>query len=307
MPEHSEFDDYGLLWTLQMQLQEITTVCTDLSLPGQGNIAIGATPLGGINARQMGAFGDASLIEVTITLMRLCDLIAKVMSNTIDHKTVDGKPSWVANRADVQKRLETDPSVLNEWKRVIKLFAIHSRPPHGVPGPEPRGAEAKNTRVLMSESMELWVVAHEVCHHALRHGTNESTANNSNPFDQEFQADILGRYILASIARRRDTPENDFLVAGIGAALALGAMHLVERAQAVLDTGSDSVAPSNDHPPISERLAAIQKSDAEALPQFATPWGMKRQVFVDILDMVWNMVRPDFEEMRRRGITSARA
>ena len=303
LPEKSVFDDLGLVWTLQMQLDEITAACSDLSLPLQDGITIGATPLAGINARQM-RIGDASLVDVTISLMRLSDLVAKVIANTIDHVTADGKPRWRVNANDVKKRLETEPWILDEWRRIIKLFATHKIPPSGV-GPEPRGAEAKNTRVLMVEAMELWVVAHEVCHHLLKHGTDHSTKNLESS-QEEHQADILSRYVLVAIARRRNTRENDFLVAGIGASLALGATNLVDRAKAVLDTGNDTVPPSDDHPTFAERLSAIRKNDADAFPLVAARWEILRRAFIDIFDIVWSMLKPGFEELHRQGVRSAR-
>jgi len=300
VPHKSDFDDPGLVWVLQMFLNEITAVCSDLSLPFHGGIAIGATPLAAIIARQMRAFCDASFIELTISLMRLCDLVAKAMANTIEHTQVDGKLRLHFHPVNIRKRLQTETWILDEWRRIIRLFATHGYPPRGV-GPAPEGA-AKNTRVLLTEAMELWVIAHEVCHHVLKHGTDDSTAKNLGPFEEERQADLLSRILLMGIAKRRNTLDNEILVSGAGAALFLGATDLVERAKAVLDTGNDAILPNDHHPLLHDRLEAIHNSDVQAFGERGLRFGIFRLLFVNILDIVWELLKPSFEEMHRKGV-----
>jgi hypothetical protein len=119
----------------------------------------------------------------------------------------------------------------------------------------------------VAHAMELFVVAHEYGHHDLRHGKDL----DSNPHDEEFQADQFALKIGYEIRSGPFPFENPYLTSGAGGVIMLRALEtlaaverVLGRARPILDT----------HPSVSSRIArfdsvaVLQPREFERLKNF---------------------------------------
>ncbi|MEH2481923.1 hypothetical protein V1282_005280 [Nitrobacteraceae bacterium AZCC 2146] len=295
--DKSEFDDLGAIFLLNSIVDRVETACRKLEVPVRNGVVFGVSRLAGVVASQMPVLKtDTSIIEVTLPFITFCDLISKVLAHTfVDqvNATFDLSP------ASILGRLNAEPWIVEEWLRVLVSYAMEGTPPAGL-GPAPEG-RALGVRALLLDAMEVFTIAHEYGHHALKHGITEASISQESPFDEEHEADIFARIVSVAVSQLDPNAPDVFLVSGAGGALILGALDLVARGREMLETGADCPPPRKHHPPVRERIDALDQYDMHVLATRAEEFAGFRMTLLDLFDVVWDAVKPKFEQMHRDG------
>ena len=148
-------------------------------------------------------------------------------------------------------------------------------------------------------AMELFAVAHEYGHHVMRHGVTD-TSEEQTPFEDEHEADLFARQV--SLVVGHEGP-NEFLNSGAGGAVVLGCIVLVARANAMLSSGNDIPPPRQRHPPVPDRMKALDEYDEKFVSY--SQFSAFRSSLLDALDVVWITVKPKFSDLHREGVRPA--
>ena len=91
---------------------------------------------------------------------------------------------------------------------------------------------------MLIRAVEIFALAHEYGHHAMRHGVTDSSDQVVDALVEEHQADLFARSVSMAIGSR-EVPPNFYAMSGTGGVIILVALELVKRAKAVLETGQD--------------------------------------------------------------------
>lgn len=299
LPPRSTFDDLGGLFILSGLAEKVERACSQLDVPMYHGVVWGVSKLRGLVASQMPVLRtDVSIIEVTFPFITFCDLVSKLTAHTLTgglHEYDDGQIAIDLSGPTVTRWLNGEPWLIEEWQEVLLSYAKDGVPPPRL-GQPTRTQKALVIRSDLLIAMEIFAVAHEYGHHALRHGLAD-TSEEQTPFEDEHEADIFARQV--SLAVGKEGP-NEFLNSGAGGAVVLGAFDLVARAKATLSTGNDTPSPRRRHPPVADRMKALDEFDKKFVSygQFSA----FRSSLLDALDIVWTAVRPKFVELHREGV-----
>lgn len=160
----------------------------------------------------------------------------------------------------------------------------------------------RRTVVACSCAAKFFLSKNSTSPHILEHGVADTSQETANAFAEEHQADVLGRTVCMVIGAR-ESPPNFYAISGAGAVIILGALDLVRRAKAVLLTGNDRSAPRKRHPPCAQRIGVIALLD-EQLPsqQIRDAAETQRRCFAEIVEIIWDLIRPDLERLHREGV-----
>ena len=301
LPEKSKFDDLGVVMIMTRIVDDIELACRDLDITIPGGVVFGTSRLVGLVASQLRVMStDVSIIEITIPFIIFCNLISKVLAHTLPHELSGNSVSISFDEAKVFSRLQSNRWIIEEWQRVLLPYAKEGKPPPGS-GLAPEGATI-STQFLILEAMEVFSIAHEFGHHVLKHGMTASSVEQPSSFDEEHEADLFARIASIGVARVHQEKPGHFLFSGAGGAIILGALELVARARAVLETGQDTLPSRKHHPPVSERIEAFDKLDKDYLGARAQEFVVFRSSLLSVLDLVWEAVKPMFERQHREGV-----
>jgi hypothetical protein len=91
-------------------------------------------------------------------------------------------------------------------------------------------------------------------------------------------------------------------VPSVCAVALLAFLDVIARAREVLRTGTDELPHRQDHPPAKQRLEALNHYDEEHSDQAAEAAANLRQILFDVIEEVWNELRPAFERLHGRGV-----
>ena len=295
------FDDTNIQLIVQGVVHEIESICRLGLIPIRDGVVHGVSPQLGLRASQMQVLGTkASIISVTLPFIPFINLVSKTFALCLPLYD-DPTASVVCNDpAKVAAYIREHPILMRYWIRMLRSYAVEGwLPPR--PLPQVNGILQSVVRIQLLKAMELFAIAHEYGHHALRHGEFTSTDADHDGFQHEYEADTFARAASAAIGSRSEPP-NLYAMSGVGAVLVLGSLDLVRRAQSVLLNGDSRAVPSTTHPALKDRIQNIALLDGNAPPDYQEAYRDLRDCFLTILDNVWSDIEPVFKRLHVRGL-----
>jgi hypothetical protein len=298
----STFDDINARHILGRVIREIEDACLQHQIPIHSGVVFGIAPELGLRLSQSSVLEtQASIIEATIPFLVFCNLVTKTLARTLPQSLVGATDVAVCNQpSEVLARLQRSPDLVTEWTRIFASYAELGWPPPANHVISDIATQA--VRIMLIRAVELFALAHEYGHHVMRHGLVDTSERSANSFVEEHQADIFARSASLAIGSR-ETPPNFYAMSGVGGVIMLGALDLVRRAKAVLKTGSDQTSTGDRHPPFADRIAHIGLLDQHlSLPEQRQGAVIMRQSFVEIIEVIWETVRPNIVKLHEGGV-----
>jgi hypothetical protein len=299
-PDGGPNDDINTLWILSDVLSQVERAAAVLGVPGLDGVAYGAAPEFGLQASQQGVYGtEASIISVTLPFLPFCNMTAKLLAISLIHGEQDGQWRISNDSAQVLANLKASPDLIAAWCKLLAAYAVDGRPPD-VMHVDLSGSRGL-AQLLLLRAIEVFVMAHEYGHHALKHGRMESSEDRADIQMQEHEADLFARAISLVADREAEVP-NMYLRSGVGGVVILGALDLVRRAHATLRTGSDRFEPRDTHPPFEERVAIFGAMDQSLPAETQAIFADLRGEFAKIVEGIWQLVLPILQDLHRDGV-----
>ncbi|MFZ5733649.1 MAG: hypothetical protein ACOY4O_13000 [Pseudomonadota bacterium] len=303
IPSGSPYDDPHALHIINRIVNEVERICRKHNLPVGDGVVFGVTPTFELHASQMPVLEtEASILGLSIPFFVFCNAITKAMAKTLTYIPVGASLQIDNSVASAEQKLRLNPDVVELWVEIFSEFGANRFPPALSPIIS-RWQDEAIARKQMMDAVELFAIAHEYGHHSLNHGRVTDSSASSTAFSDEHDADVFGRVIC--ILHNAELPvTNPYLLSGTGAVLILGAMDLVRKANALLETGQDIAKPRKRHPPYIERIKHISAADNIATTNQIElqELRVRRNAFVDIWELIWSHVRPKIEQMHKDGI-----
>ena len=295
LPIGARFDDLNVTLILTDVIRRIEAICSDGKIPIRDGVAYGVAPRLGLEASQLAVMGTrASIITVSQGFPIFCNMVSKAVALSLVKK--GDQVSW--DPVEVRQRLEEHPEIGIFWVQILTAYAIDGWPPDTAA--PPLDMVQQFTRLLTLRAMELFAVAHEYGHHIFEHGGSESSDAMRDDFKDEHEADIFGRLICLKEGLSVEPP-NLYAASGVGAVLMLGALELVRRVRALLETGVPVAEPRKSHPPLKDRLLAIAGADEFAHEADRPIFEDLRSCAERIIDMVWEFAEPAIRGLHKAG------
>jgi hypothetical protein len=298
--EGSMFDDLHARQVLERLLKEIEGACIKHGIPIRGGAVIGTMRQPGFLVGQFTVLETASsIIDATIPFLAFCNLVTKLLAQTLPISS-DGRTAVVSHSpAEVRKRLEESPGLTTAWKQLFAGSAISLLPPSDFSNVFDIATTV--TRIMLIRAVELFVIAHEYGHHVMEHGQVDSSEPEKTAFEQEHEADLFARAASIAIGAAEEPP-NGFAMFGVGAVVILGALDLVRRATALIETGDERPKPREHHPSYPERIEALAVLDDRLAPKNCPEAAEMRTCFMQIVEVIWDTVRDHIADLRRQGV-----
>jgi hypothetical protein len=301
-PPGSALDDINARQILGRVIGEIEDACRLHQIPVRSGVVFGIAPELGLRLSQSSVLQtQASIIEATIPFLVFCNLVTKALARSLPQSPLGAHEVAVCNQpSEVLARLQRSPDLVIEWTRIFASYAELGWPPPGIHLISDIATQA--VRIMLIRAVELFALAHEYGHHVMRHGVADTSEVTADSFVEEHQADIFARSVCLAIGSR-ETPPNFYAMSGTGGVIILGALDLVRRAKAVLKTGKDQTTPRDRHPPLTDRIAHIGLLDQHLLlPEQRQGAAIMRQCFVEIIEVIWETVRPNIVKLHEEGL-----
>jgi hypothetical protein len=151
--------------------------------------------------------------------------------------------------------------------------------------------------------MERFSLAHEYGHHIGQHGKAQEAAvdDNSNQFQDEFEADLFALGIERYIGMRETRP-NVFSASGAAGAVLLKCHDCIRRVRQILLTGDNAIQSDGVHPETSDRIEAFGALDHELPDHQRNDLKKMRNDCVTIVDEIYRLLRPIYHKMHRQGV-----
>ncbi len=303
LPAGSDFDDPCILFILHELESDIKAAFRYLPLSMRNGVILGATHVTRPDAQLYAVYpNDTSIVEVAIPTFSFCNHIAQAMAHTIPQGVEAARLKFEKYRADGTAPAEN--WVRRRWASIFLAYATVEAPRFE---PDQNRPPYWKTHPIL-DAMELFMVGHEFGHHAA-----QGCELTKEPMAEEHYADFIARNLSLAVAKLRNTPLDFFLISGAGAPLLLGSLDMLLRARQVLTDGTDALPPSETHPPVRERLQALDAAEPlffiPGLEEIQGPDGAEAPRFINfrrslsfILDTIWLSLRPRFEQLHRDGI-----
>jgi len=298
-PELSKHDDVNVNMIMRRVLSEIEDACRTFDIPTRGGVVFGASPVLGQEPRlsPVSLAEGFSIINVSISFIPFCDLIATLLAQTL---VCDPSRQIISDDPDeVKARLATNPELVQRWLRTLAFCATHDWHP---PKEDISLTEMESyTRIRLLRAIELFALGHEYGHHVLEHGIHGSTEGISDSISAEHDADFIAQGV-SKIIGLKEEPPNDYAIAGVGAVVILGALQLVHRAKRMLEANDDTLPTSTSHPTFADRIAHIGTVLANEPADYQAIFSERRDHFVEILEIVWANIKPKLTQLHDAGI-----
>jgi len=302
VPLVTPHDDPFTHAVVHMFSQQIECACRDLGIPLYSGVAYGSTPELAVSANKYGVhFTQASIVTLSIGFVTFCSSISRLIALSLPHER-HGEQLRVSFAPKlVMAKIRADFDLRKYWEEVLRDYALGPGPLSGnhslVPFP------ASRTRAHVLFAMERFSLAHEYGHHIWQHGKEQEAAvdGNSNPFKDEFEADLFAVGIERYIGLQ-ETPPNPFSASGAAGALLLKFHECVHRVRQVLSTGDDAIKSDGVHPETRDRIKAFGVLDHEIPEPQRDNLKKLRADCVTIVDEMYNLLKPNFLEMHRQGV-----
>jgi hypothetical protein len=306
--EGSSFDDVNARQIVERVLKTIEDVCNENDIEKRAGVAFGTDPVSGLNISQRPVLQtEASIIEVSIHFLSFSNMIAKLLALTIPHELKDGENVWVIRDLEkIEERLQQSLDLVDKWSVMLASFAAVGVQPQGFELLLDDGENAIRTLLLLA--IETFSISHEYGHHTSRHGlVADSEESREADFRDEYEADYFARACSIAIGFKEEQV-NFYAASGAGGVIILGALELVRRTAAVLESGSEQMPPRRRHPPYLDRVANLARLDERLIEKNRQQAGEYRNFFVELIELVWSFVKPNIvmfhqNNVRPRGKT----
>lgn len=281
---------------LESLRRRVVEACARFPVLGANKVATGIEPKLGVTAARLGVMmTDASVVTIGSQVFRFCNVISKVAAETIlTDPAAWQRPGGVdAIRAELRRQ----PELLAYWFQIVMSFAVYGA---GLLVPLRTSSRlASGLRGDILDALEIYAVAHEYAHHTLKHGRLTAVSPESGADDaarnEEFEADTLAIAIGQLVTGNRPD-ENVLMVSGVGMVVFLRALEMVQRTETLLGRASNDPRAERSHPPVSDRLAHIDRqgwlwqSHEEALRGFRNAYDL-------MMELVWEEIAPVIEQL----------
>lgn len=247
-----------------------------------------------------GLFGFANL---------MCKCISMVFMKHGESK--DGMVAVSTDEKDVKRALESNIEVPRRFFDALCAYLIGGHPHLAEPYIASR--EAMFIGSVMRDSMETFVLAHEYGHIVGGHlgpavGQKSIIGDLSIetiPVDwqHEFEADIIGLEAMLAVQMERGF---DLALSFWGADAFFGCVDVIEKAVSVLMHGEERPWVADTHPPTADRRMMLRYVLSNSLKgthdsELESALGLA-SVVENVIESLWNAVRPQFLQMHANGI-----
>jgi hypothetical protein len=299
--EGSPLDDIHARHILERIIGEIEEACREHRIPIRSGVVYGVAPELGLRISQSAVLKtQASIIDVSIHFITFCNMIAKTLARSLPQHPAGPQLKVSNDPSEVRMLLQQSPDLVTEWAHIFSSYAELGRPPPGIHLITDTATQA--VRYMLLRAVELFALAHEYGHHVMMHGVaSSSSEETTDPFVEEHQADIFARSASIAIGSRENFP-NFYAMSGAGGVIILGALDLVRRAKAILETGNDQAPPRERHPPFADHIAHIALLDEHLLPNDREAAVDIRRCFLEIVEVIWEAVRPHLIALHSQGV-----
>lgn len=283
-PEATRYDFVGFSLVLRNYLQEIESnlLKSGLQIPNLGKVVSGAIWSSEIDASQLNVLTtSSSIIQCTTGLLNFINSLSKLLSKTWMRNSTTGLVSYCPDFAI--NKIKADPILLKNWALFFSVFA-NSYTMNNYDFGEFSGAE-QNLRMELTQAMHVFVLSHEYGHHIAQHGLQDSSVQQYNIHEQEFEADLFSFGVLRTFS---DNFQAYFYTGPIAL---LKAFELLEK---VIDNvGCNNTGPRNGtHPEATDRILAIEKLDKGYSEEELVAAVDVRACTVKFFDDLYNAIEP---------------
>jgi hypothetical protein len=284
--------------------EEIETVCRSLKLPLRSGVAFGVNPGIGLEVAQHPVpMTEASIVSVSKMFFPFCGIISKALSRSLPHDITPKLARAIFSMDRMFENINSEPALKTYWVEVIASFALFGTPtlirPDVISGP------LAVTRARLMVAMELFAIAHEYGHHIAYKGpvgeASVGAQRKDGLYSDEFEADYLACVVCSHVGLRQ-TPQNHYCLWGVGGVLVLKSLELVRRARYTLLSGADHAPALNTHPPVADRIRAMDAFNDLAPKDQKGPSEELREFFGEAFDRMWRGLFPVFSNLHSLGI-----
>jgi hypothetical protein len=311
----SRYED-PLMYSILVELaSSIETAAAQTGMTVPHRPVLGSLPHGQVNALTILVPGTSEHIVLFESQMFLfASLLSKAVARAFPLTSRDGEwLSFSAQQADIERRIDSDPSVLRRFTEVVLAYAMTGRP-----GDAPQYVEDSPHGLIaghLREALELFVLGHEYGHVIGGHLTTatrtaallpgEDTEALDYSWRQEHEADVYGAMLAVSAMMR--VKRLDGALSYWGSDLFFSAMDVMDRAVSLLRTGDERRQTLGSHPPADQRRAYLRRSMRQVLGDEAGGRLVGMGELVErVVAALWTRTRPAVLDARARGGEAAR-
>lgn len=225
----------------------------------------------------------------------------------------DGRLSFSASLDDIDRSLEQNSEPIRRFFDALTAYVVRgdaqAAEPYALRGHQIHLAD------LLRDSMETFIIGHEMGHVTLGHLDGKRALRAVAPdlqaeaieesWQEEFEADFIGMHLMIrSLNRDRKV---DVALSYWGADLFFGCVHVVENAVSILTSGETVTSASETHPPPKMRQMALRQLLLETVqpPSAGEDAAQLANIVDGVVDRFWHSCEPLLRRMHADGIRPA--
>lgn len=210
---------------------------------------------------------DESIVTMGAHFTRYCGLVSRAYIRTLNLNPYATGIDF--DEKEIRSKLKGRPDLLHYWWRIFASYAFSGT--HALVPFKPSSRDEIILMEQMAYAMEIFALAHEYAHHALRHGRTAVGADAARA--EEFEADQYALKICEAVEegerfrwlRGKEFP-NPYLSTGAGGVLLLGSLEIFRKVKAKI-YGNVTY---DTHPHYSERAEGIKRRFVLQPSKYAT-------------------------------------